>query len=336
MQPPIIPEDEAIRLVALESLRVLDSAPEERFDRLTRLACRLFGTQIAAVSLIDSERQWFKSIQGLDATETSRDVSFCGHAILCREIMVVRDALLDERFHDNPLVVGEPHIRFYAGCPISGPTGHQVGTLCVIDPAPREFDENDRASLRDLARMVEDELVLQEMAISDPLTGLCNRRGFEAIATNTLANCRRLGYSATLAYFDVDGLKRTNDSLGHAAGDRLLEEFSMILSESFRTSDVIARLGGDEFCALLSGTGVVKADSPLRRLRLKVARRNERYPELPPLQFSFGLTSFDPRHHGGVDDLIQEADARMYEQKRAHHAAATERARTDDGDDVAA
>lgn len=335
MQTPIIPEDEAVRLVALESLSMLDSVPEERFDRLTRLACRLFGTSIAAVSLVDSDRQWFKSIQGLEATETSRDVSFCGHAILCPEIMVVNDASLDERFHDNPLVVGAPHIRFYAGCPISGPGGHQIGTLCVIDPAPRQFDENDCESLRDLARMVEDEIVLQDLAISDPLTGLCNRRGFEAIASNTLANCRRLGYSATLAYFDLDGLKRTNDSHGHAAGDRLLEEFAMILSETFRASDVIARLGGDEFCALLSGTGVVKSDSPLRRLRLKVARRNEKHPELPALQFSFGLTSFDPRRHVGVEDLLQEADAAMYEQKREHHAAAAaaaagEAARDDD------
>lgn len=112
MQEPPVPLDETVRLMSLHSLRVLDSAPEERFDRVTRMAKRLFDVDICLVSLVDSGRQWFKSKQGLDACETSREVSFCGHAILHEQAFVVEDAHVDERFADNPLVTGDPSVRF--------------------------------------------------------------------------------------------------------------------------------------------------------------------------------------------------------------------------------
>lgn len=119
MQKPAKPLDEATRLDTLRALNILDTLPEERFDRLTRLAKRLFGVPIALVSLVDEDRQWFKSCQGLHASETSRDISFCGHAILGDDIFLIPNAAADERFHDNPLVTDEPHIRFYAGCPLT-------------------------------------------------------------------------------------------------------------------------------------------------------------------------------------------------------------------------
>ena len=133
MQSPDFPPDEAFRLRTLTSLSILDTPAEERFDRLTRLAQRLFNVPIALVSLIDSNRQWFKSCQGLDVRETPRDVSFCAHAILGNDLLVVPDAAADARFADNPLVTGEPFIRFYAGCPLKAPNGSLLGTLCVID-----------------------------------------------------------------------------------------------------------------------------------------------------------------------------------------------------------
>lgn len=114
MKSPETPRDEETRLKRLRSLGILDTAPEERFDRLTRLAKRMFGVPIALVSLVDENRQWFKSCVGLEASETPRDVSFCGHAILCNEIFIIADATLDERFADNPLVLNEPKIRFYS------------------------------------------------------------------------------------------------------------------------------------------------------------------------------------------------------------------------------
>ena len=142
---PATPVDELLRLETLRNLKILDTDPEERFDRVTRLAKRIFGAEIALVSLVDSDRQWFKSYQGIEVTETSRDVSFCGHAILDDEVMVVQDALADERFRENPLVTANPNIRFYAGCPISAPNGSNVGTLCVIDSEPHDIDDGDVA-----------------------------------------------------------------------------------------------------------------------------------------------------------------------------------------------
>jgi GAF domain-containing protein len=158
MVSPPIPKNEAMRLHSLHCLRVLDTASEERFDRITRIAKRFFDVDICLISLVDAKRQWFKSRQGLDAHETSRCVSFCGHAILDDEIFIVDDATDDPRFNDNPLVTGAPDIRFYAGCPIKGPFGYPIGTLCLIDSKPRSMPPNDCEMLSDLAAMVESEL----------------------------------------------------------------------------------------------------------------------------------------------------------------------------------
>ena len=153
-------EDEALRLAALARLAILDTEPEERFDRITRLASTLLGAPIALVSLVDAKRQWFKSAVGLDVAETPREFAFCAHAIAREgsDTFVVNDASADARFADNPLVVGEPKIRFYAGQVVHDPDGHAVGTLCVIDRRPRQLDETQRLALLDLAAMVEMEL----------------------------------------------------------------------------------------------------------------------------------------------------------------------------------
>ena len=157
IRPPL-PEDEDNRLASLRQLSILDTKPEDRFDRITRLAAKMFGVPIALVSLVDQNRQWFKSCYGLDATETSREVSFCAHALLDKKVMLVPDALADPRFADNPLVTGEPRIRFYAGYPLTLPNSTRVGTLCLIDVRPREFTERQVDILKDLGSMVEREL----------------------------------------------------------------------------------------------------------------------------------------------------------------------------------
>ncbi len=168
MQAPPFPPDEAFRLQALRSLCILDTPSEERFDRITRSAAYLFKVPIALVSLVDAGRQWFKSKVGLEAQETSREVSFCGHAILARELFVVENALLDPRFADNPLVTGAPFIRFYAGMPLRGPGNALLGTLCLIDREPRAFSRADRDSLQDLGGWAEREL--SQMALQEALS----------------------------------------------------------------------------------------------------------------------------------------------------------------------
>lgn len=154
MLPAPIPADDDARLQALRELLILDTPPEQRFDRLVEFAAAEFDMPIALISLIDRDRQWFKARVGLDACETAREVSFCGHAIAQPGLFEVLDATRDPRFADNPLVVGAPHIRFYIGAPLVLPGGAAIGTLCLIDTQPREFDALDRAilgTLRDLA-----------------------------------------------------------------------------------------------------------------------------------------------------------------------------------------
>jgi PAS domain S-box-containing protein len=164
MQPPLPPTNEAIRLAALLSYGVLDTPPDAAFDQITALAARLLGVPVALVSLVDDRRQWFKSRYGLGATETPREVSFCGHVVEAGQPLVVPDACVDERFADNPLVTGDPRVRFYAGVPLHTPDGFVLGTLCAIDHAPRDASPADLDLLRFLADQVVGQLELQRTA----------------------------------------------------------------------------------------------------------------------------------------------------------------------------
>jgi GAF domain-containing protein len=157
-----IPEYDSQRLKALRKLLILDTPAEERFDRITQFAMREFDMPMALVSLVDKDRQWFKSNFGVEAQETPRDISFCGHAILERNILLIPDALKDERFHDNPLVVNKPWIRFYAGAVLRMPYGVALGTLCVMDTRPREMDPVDLSILGSLRDLVVEEMIRKE------------------------------------------------------------------------------------------------------------------------------------------------------------------------------
>lgn len=313
MQTAAIPSDEAGRIAALHSLNILDTEPEERFDRLTRIARRMFGVPIAVVSLIDTNRQWFKSSVGLSVCETSRDISFCAHAILGEEIMHVEDALQDERFFDNPLVAGDPRIRFYAGCPLR--VGNQkMGTFCLIDQKPRKLTEDERDMLRDLAEMAEQNLAAEQLAVTDALTGLTNRRGFEAFARKVLGVCRRLNKPATLVYFDLNMFKQINDTYGHAEGDRTLKAFADCLLSAFRESDAVARLGGDEFAVLLADASLAAAGQAIARLRSAIEEANQQS-GARRIEFSSGEIAFDPTRHDSIEALLLDADAAMYAEK---------------------
>jgi GAF domain-containing protein len=148
------PANEEARIAALEKYAILDSDPEQSFDDLTLLASFVCETPIALISLVDEDRQWFKSRVGIAASETSRDIAFCSTAILQSELFVVPDALADDRFRDNPLVVSDPHIRFYAGAPLVNEDGFALGTLCVVDRAPRELAPDQKDALKALSRLV--------------------------------------------------------------------------------------------------------------------------------------------------------------------------------------
>lgn len=324
MTTPCFPVNEQARLRALHALRILDTAPQESFDRLTRLARRMFDVPIALVSLVDSDRQWFKSRQGIEVVETPRSVSLCAHAILGKGLMEVPDLLKDERFADNPMVTADPHLRFYAGHTLTLEDDLRLGTLCVADWRPRQLTTEDRDLLRDLAQMAQQEIESVQLATTDHLTGLSNRRGFELLGGHALAACRRRGLQALLLYFDLDGLKLVNDREGHAEGDRLLRDFGRALVAAFRDSDVVARLGGDEFAVLLGSYRQPDAAALARRLDEVICGLEGRGGAgAGGLRYSMGAVPYEPAQHAEIGVWLAQADQAMYAHKlrRRTHAA---------------
>jgi diguanylate cyclase (GGDEF)-like protein len=308
--------NEAERLHALRTLKILDTSDEERFDRVTRMAKRMFNVSISLVSLVDEDRQWFKSKQGLDAPETPRDISFCGHAINQEGLFIIPDASKDERFFDNPLVTDAPNIRFYAGYPLKLRQGINIGTLCLIDPRPQGLDEEDQQLLKDLGAMIEQEIQSIQVATLDELTLISNRRGFLNLVDHSVKVCRRNQWSMTFILFDLNKFKAINDTYGHHEGDFVLTTFAQIMLDSFRDSDVIGRLGGDEFVAMLSDSDDGKTDLILERFSAAIDQANDTLNKPYQIEYSAGVMHFQHDTDQSIEDMIQEADAAMYEQKK--------------------
>jgi diguanylate cyclase (GGDEF)-like protein len=331
--------------MALHATRLLGSPPDEAFDRITRMAARLLKVPAALVSLIDSDIQWFKSACGFDATQTPRDVSFCGHAILDHEPLVVPDALLDPRFADNPYVVGPPHVRFYAGVQIYSIERQPLGTLCVMDYVPRTLSPEDLDVLRDLARMVEQLIHHRQLASAsqslhkqltthlavdpdhgdlaeaagqvefllthDVLTGLANRQVLARTIQDNLAAWRTAGTQTLVASVDLDKFKRVNEVLGHHAGDEALVAITSSLQNLLRPQDMLARAGNDEFVLLLPGLGDDStARGRLRQLMMAVNREFAGPNGAIPLTCSIGYAIF-PQDGDSGDVLLNNATLAM-------------------------
>ncbi len=316
MQTPKIPENEAERLHALRTLQILDTSHEERFDRVTRMAKRMFGVPISLVSLVDEERQWFKSAQGLDATETPREISFCGHAINEDGLFIIPNAVKDERFFDNPLVTDAPNIRFYAGYPLKLRQGINIGTLCLIDSKPREMDEEDRQLLEDLGAMIEQEIKSVQLATLDELTLISNRRGFLTLADHSLKVCQRKEMNYTVILLDLNKFKPINDEHGHHEGDFALKTFAQTMQREFREVDVIGRLGGDEFVVFLTDTEDEQVQLVLERFAEAVAATNKKMNKPYNIEFSAGVAHFNHDSELSLEQMLEKADAAMYLDKK--------------------
>ncbi len=306
MQAPVLPQNEAARLLNLHALQILDTCAEERFDRITRIAQRVFGVDISLVSLVDADRQWFKSRQGLGASETPRTVSFCGHTILGEDIFVVQDTKADPRFADNPLVTGSPNIRFYAGCPIREPRGFRIGTLCVIDRAPRPFRLKDKSVLHDLAAIIEGELNSTSETIVDALTGVSNRRGFDLVARHLLNLCRRTDGSAEFLMFAINDLSSINEQHGQSSGDSLLRHFADMLVKAFPTADIVARMSADKFAVL---TFADSASSKSGLLQLNELAAADATADDYTLSWDVGCSEFNPLQHLTIESLMNDAES---------------------------
>lgn len=307
--------DETARLAALRRYDVLDTPAESPFDTITQLVRTVLGVPISAVSLIDADRQWFKSHPGLDIDRTGRDVAFCDHTIRSREPLVVGNAALDERFRDNPLVTGDPNIASYAGVPLQTPDGYNIGSLCAIDTQPRSFDPAQMEILKGLAALVVEQLELRRIAQRDHLTGALSRRAFIGEMDRAISMHARHGRQAVLLLFDIDHFKAVNDRHGHAAGDEVLAAIAQSLEMTKRMSDCFGRLGGEEFGLLLNETGEAEAMRVADRYRTAIAGVTiGRVPRLR-VTASFGAALLTARSSASTS-WMSDADDALYRAKR--------------------
>lgn len=283
-----VPSNEAERQQALDRLELLDTPADPYLDTLTRLAHDLFQVKMALITLVDRDRQWFKSRQGLDAAETPRSLSYCSQAVLYDEPLIVEDSQVDKRFAGSELARNTPDVRFYAGWPLHDADGMPLGTLCLADPKPRQFGHQDRFKLRDLAYLTEHYLHLlhcsqqasdlrdalsreQRKGMLDALTQLWNRAGLLHFLpleqTAAEHNQRRLG----LIYCDLDHFKQVNDRYGHDGGDHVLRESARRMSAAVRPQDVVTRNGGEEFVILTQVHDERELLQIAERIRLAIA-----------------------------------------------------------------
>ncbi len=309
-------DNEQLRLAALDAYQILDTDYDEAFDRYTRVAATLVGTPIAAISFVDADRQWFKSVYGMTLRQTAREHAFCAHTILGSLPLVVEDALQDPRFANNPLVIGEPWVRFYAGAPLLTPAGLSVGSLCTIDTRPRSISLEQSRGLADLADAIVTTLELyktmremKQLALTDALTGLANRVQFFRFLKASIAPLLRHGRPLSLLYLDCDNFKQLNDVSGHDEGDVMLRALAATLHHAVRSTDLPARLGGDEFAVILPDTGARTAMTVARRILQRTRELMTRHRW--PMTMSVGLVTF-LTPPSTADEALAAADQAMY------------------------
>lgn len=335
MIEPTLPLDEIQRQTDLEVLNLLDTGPDPRLDALLRLAQDMFGIRTVLVTLIDNERLWFKARRGTALSDSPRSISFCGHAIHSDAIMEVPDALNDERFADNPLVIGQPRIRFYAGIALHAPGGSRVGTFCMLDDRPNALSDRHRQSMQDFALIleamletsslrVEHKQLLVELdgakrrALLDPLTQLLNREGLQQMLPAARSRAQRDGLYVGFIYGDLDHFKAINDEHGHGVGDEVLVEVAQRLVAAIRPEDLAVRMGGEELAVLALVKSHEQLDAIAERVRATMACPPFQVAELT-LEVTISLGTAMAKALETKDDLllIDQADKALYQAKQA-------------------
>jgi diguanylate cyclase (GGDEF)-like protein len=309
------------------------------------LASEICRAPIAAVSLIDANRQWFKSKVGLMVSETSRDVAFCAHTILTPDLLIVPDARDDKRFADNPLVTGEPGIRFYAGAPLLTPGGDALGSLCVIDHVQRELSAAQANSLRALSRQVMAHLELRRhvglreqyakqleqyqerlmdanalllaQSITDDVTGFHNTRYLHQFLDECLDQGANGTKKLSLVFFDMDHFKSVVDTHGHLIGAKVLQKVATVVHQQLGEKDRIIRYGGDEFVVILPGQSRAQALAKAERMRQSIGAAEFLQDEGVAIRVtaSFGVATY-PEDASDKKHLLMEADRHLFQSKK--------------------
>jgi diguanylate cyclase (GGDEF)-like protein len=308
-------DDEVGRLAALRRYDILDTSSEDEFEQIVQLVQRVFNVPMAAVTLIDSDRQWFKSRRGLTPSETPRSMAFCHHTIAAADGLAVEDAECDPRFAGTPLVVGEPHIRSYLGAPLRTPDGYQVGALCIIGNEVRQFSTGDREILQRFSDVVVSQMELRQLASRDSLTGVLSRRAFDHAVFEALERHRHRLVPCALAILDIDHFKQINDRFGHGCGDATLVAVTAALVHALGPTAVIGRLGGEEFGILIDSDDPANIATTAHGLRAIVA--GARVPNRDiAVTCSIGVAILTPAMTT-IETWVHAADMALYAAKAA-------------------
>ena len=324
-----------LKIANLHTLDLFYTPLEERFERITRLARRTLHVPVAAITLLNDEKQWFKSVAGWSVSELPREAGFCKYTVQQGDLLIISDTHQDPRCAKSPLVKAAPHFRAYAGFPLVDEHGSPGGTFCVFDTKPRLLSEADRQALVDLGSMAQREVlsdrlsaahtaltaklsVARREAMMDPLTRLWNRRGASVLLTSALVAADRDGTPLTLALLDLDNFKRINDTYGHQVGDEVLRKIAARLTSVIRAADIICRIGGDEFLVVMIDTEEATAARVADRIRRTVTETCVATREGPlPISLSVGCTVRAPHDKLPVDSLLERADKALLDSKNA-------------------
>ncbi|ART59176.1 GGDEF domain-containing protein [Acidovorax carolinensis] len=327
------------RLAAVRDTGLLDTPPEEVFDRLTRLAAKLTGAPVTFVSLLDADRDFYKSAYGLGTTRQLSGRTFCHYPLVSGQALILEDVTQLPVFRDVP-TVNSLGIRAYAGIPLRTESGEVLGSFCAVDFKPKQWTEQDVEIISELAHSAMREIrlrmalqdasalnqqlqaqiqkvdalnrALSEMATTDALTGVANRRAFDHSLQLELAIVERRGTPLSLLMLDVDHFKRINDTYGHEAGDKVLVAIAQLLGGCARVIDVVARVGGEEFAVILPNTDAGGAHEVAERMRSAVARSNWLG---QPTTVSIGAATLHDKEDAA--SLYARADAALYAAKTA-------------------
>ncbi|MCA1867772.1 sensor domain-containing diguanylate cyclase [Agrobacterium genomosp. 3] len=313
---PHIDTVEPRRLALVQRYAALDLVADDQFDTFIRLARTILDVPIAAISLVHRDHQQFMARIGLEVAETPRAQSFCAHALHGAEPLLVEDATRDGRFRDNPLVLGDPNIRFYVGVPLIAKQGLALGSICGIDTVPRQISGREMTALTDLATLTMQHMELRLQATLDGLTGAMRRVPFAALAQRDFDDCRRRNRPLACLLVDADHFKQINDTYGHAAGDEVLEAIVAVCDGCIAETDYIGRIGGEEFCIVLPDKTLEEACYVAETIRLGVEKIAVPTVNEPiKVTASIGVASMESRDTDFAA-LRERGDEAMYQAKR--------------------